>query len=161
STASLDDEVAQRVQTTADTERIPVIIEANRGARAVGGRGVGSSSLLGAIVAELTPAEIRKLSTDPSVARIHFDSEVRAAAVAGADSATGPTPIVFQQTVGAPQAWSAGDTGKGVTVAVLDTGIDNNNSAFGARVKARVDLVDPAHPAQGDPARRAVALGRS
>ena len=59
---------------------------------------------------------------------------------------------MFQQAIGATQAWQDGFTGKGVTVAVLDTGIDNNTSAFGARVKARVDLVDPAHPAQGDPA---------
>src|SRR6202023_1287134 len=65
---------------------------------------------------------------------------------------SGLTPIVFQQTIGAPQAWKAGDTGQGVAVAVLDTGIDNNNAAFGARVTARVDFVDPAHPAQGDPA---------
>src|SRR5438034_911378 len=42
--------------------------------------------------------------------------------------------------------------GKGVPIAVLDSGIDNNNSAFGARVKARVDFVNPAHPVQGDPA---------
>jgi serine protease AprX len=168
--ARLDDEVTQRLQTTAATQRIPVIIEgapdrgpqtsgANRAQRAEdrvrsgGGHVLGTSSLLGASVAELTPAEIRTLATDPSVGRIHIDTEVTATAVGAADSATnGATPIVFQQTIGAPDAWQTGDTGQKVTVAVLDTGIDNNNAAFGARVKARVDFIDPAHPAQGDPA---------
>ena len=59
---------------------------------------------------------------------------------------------MFQQSVGATDAWQAGDTGQGVTVAVLDTGIADNAAAFGHRIKARVDLVDPANPAQGDPA---------
>src|SRR3982074_1383970 len=168
--ARLDDEVTQRLQTTADTQRIPVIIEgapdrgaqtsgANRAQRAEdrvrssGGHVVGTSSLLGASVAELTPAEIRTLAADPSVGRIHIDTEVKASAVGAAEPTTSrATPIVFQQTIGAPDAWNAGDRGQGVTVAVLDTGIDNNNAAFGARVKARVDFIDPAHPAQGDPA---------
>ncbi len=166
----LDDEVTQRLQTTAESQRIPVIIEgapdrgaqasgANRAQRAEdrvrssGGHVIGTSSLLGASVAELTPAEIRTLAADPSVGRIHIDAEVKASAVGATDtSASGLTPIVFQQTVGAPDAWKSGDSGQGVTVAVLDTGIDNNNAAFGARVKARVDFIDPAHPAQGDPA---------
>src|SRR5712691_11697415 len=168
--ARLDDEVTQRLLTTAESQRIPVIIEgapdsgtqasgAQRAQRAEdrvrsgGGHVIGTSSLLGASVAELTPAEIRTLAADPSVGRIHIDTEVKASAVGATDtSAGGLTPIVFQQTVGAPDAWKSGDSGQGVTVAVLDTGIDNNNAAFGARVTARVDLIDPAHPAQGDPA---------
>ena len=166
----LDDAVIQRLQTTAESQRIPVIIEgapdsgpqasgANRAQRAEarvrssGGHVLGTSSLLGASVAELTPAEIRTLAADPSIGRIHIDSEVNASAVGAADtSGSGTTPIVFQQTIGAPDAWQTGDTGQKVTVAVLDTGIDNNNAAFGARVTARVDFIDPAHPAQGDPA---------
>src|SRR6266849_1203648 len=168
--ARLDNEVTQRLQTTAESQRIPVIIEgapdrgaqasgANRAQRAEdrvrnsGGHVIGTSSLLGASVAELTPAEIRTLATDPSVGRIHIDTEVTATAVGAAEPSTGgATPIVFQQTIGAPDAWQTGDTGQKVTVSVLDTGIDNNNAAFGTRVKARVDFIDPTHPAQGDPA---------
>ena len=50
---------------------------------------------------------------------------------------------------------------------MLDTGIDNNSAAFGARVTTRVDFIDPAHPAQGDPAGHGthvagiIAAGRS
>src|ERR1700724_1592057 len=92
--ARLDDEVSQRLQTTDESQRIPVIVEGSsaggRGGRAGlaesrvrsgGGVVVGSSSLLGASVAELTPAQIRALAADPSVGRIHIDAEVKATAV--------------------------------------------------------------------------------
>ena len=163
----LDDEVLRRLQTTPDSQLIPVIVEGAADAspqaqsaraqraedrvRGSGGHVVASSNLLGATVAELTPAQVRTLAADPTVARIHFDAPVQAAATAD-PSTGGPTPIVFQQSVGATDAWQAGDTGQGVTVAVLDTGIADNPAAFGGRVKARVDLVDPDQPAPGDPA---------
>jgi serine protease AprX len=168
--AHVDDAVAQRLHTTPESGLIPVIVEgadapSNSGAsnaeraqqaesrvRNNGGRIVGSSDLLGASVAELTPAQIRSLASDPGVSRIHIDAEVKASAMVSDTAMTGSTPVTFQQSVGADQAWRSGDTGKGVTVAVLDSGIANNADAFGARVKARVDFVDPLHPAQGDPA---------
>ncbi len=167
----LDAEIVRKLQTTRESERIPVIVEgalnSNDGTtttttanvrraqraedrvRGNGGTVVSKSNLIGATVAELTPAQIRALAADSSVGRIHFDAEVSATAINGSDS--GGTPVVYAQAIGAPDAWKAGETGKGVTVAVLDSGIDNN-PAFGARVKDRTDLIDPTHPAQGDPA---------
>src|SRR5205814_9123356 len=85
----LDDEVSQRLQITAETERVPVIVEGAPDAgpqttgasraqrtesrvRSGGGHVVGSLAILGASVAELTPAEIRTLVADPAVGRIHF-----------------------------------------------------------------------------------------
>jgi serine protease AprX len=167
--AQLDDAVTQRLQTTPDSGLIPVIVEgasalssgpdnsaraqqAESRVRSNGGRIVGSSTLLGASVAELTPAQIRSLATDPNISRIHIDADVKATSTVSDSATTGTTPIVFQQSSGATAAWQSGDTGQGVTVAVLDSGIDNNVAAFGARVKARVDFVDPTHPAVGDPA---------
>src|SRR5438552_2278007 len=168
---ALDDAVAQRLQTTPESSLIPVIVEgtvessasggdpavraqrAEDRVRSRGGRIVGRSVLLGASIAELRPSQILALASDPAISRIDFDAVVRAAATSdGPDATTGLTPITFDQTISAPDGWRAGDTGQGVTVAVLDTGIDNNYAAFGARVKARVDLIDPPHPAQGDPA---------
>jgi subtilisin family serine protease len=43
--------------------------------------------------------------------------------------------------IGAPQAWSAGDTGQGVDVAVLDTGIDAAHPDFGGRIAATHSFV--------------------
>jgi serine protease AprX len=167
----LDDEVVRQLQSTPESQRIPVIVEgapdssdspsgaanerrarrAEDKVRGKGGEVSSSSNLIGATVAQLTPAQIRALSEDSSVGRIHFDAPVRATSIGNKSSAAADTPITYPQTIGAPDAWKAGNKGKGVTVAVLDSGIENS-SAFGARVKARVDLIDPSHPAQGDPA---------
>src|SRR5260221_6639074 len=100
--ARLDDEVTQRLQTTAETQRIPVIIEgapdrgpqasgANRAQRAEdrvrsgGGHGIWTSSLLRASVAELTAAQIRTLAPDPSGGRVHIDTQVTAPALGAAE----------------------------------------------------------------------------
>src|SRR6266540_2689206 len=164
----LDDAVVRQLQLTPESQTIPVIVEgaldssdndggerrarrAEDKVRGNGGNVSGSSALLGATVAQLTPSQIRDLSTDGSIGRIIFDAPVHATAINANEVAQPTTPITFPETIGAPEAWNQGKTGKGVTVAVLDTGI-NNDPAFGARVKARVDLIDPAHPAQGDPA---------
>src|SRR5258707_7024340 len=91
--ARLDDEVTQRLQTTAETQRIPVIIEgapdrgpqasgANRAQRAEdrvrsgGGHVICTSSPLAASGAELTPAAILTLATDPSVVPVRIATEV-------------------------------------------------------------------------------------
>jgi serine protease AprX len=64
---------------------------------------------------------------------------------------TGPhTPSdVFLQQTGATQLAAAGDTGGGVTVAVLDTGIDNLPD-FSGRLVGGVDLTGENNPFQDD-----------
>jgi serine protease AprX len=73
--------------------------------------------------------------------------------VQSAPVSTGPhTPSdVFLQQTGASQLAAAGDTGQGVTVAVLDTGIDNLPD-FAGRLIGGVDLTggnDPFHDSYG------------
>ena len=62
---------------------------------------------------------------------------------------TGPhTPSdVFLQETGATRLASAGDTGQGVTVAVMDTGIDNLPD-FSGRLIGGVDLTNGGNPYQ-------------
>jgi Subtilase family/PA domain len=43
--------------------------------------------------------------------------------------------------IGAPEAWAAGYTGKGVTVAVLDTGIDINHPDFAGQIDGTASFV--------------------
>ncbi|MEU4292125.1 S8 family serine peptidase [Kribbella sp. NPDC026596] len=43
--------------------------------------------------------------------------------------------------IGAPQVWQSGDTGQGVDVAVLDTGIDAAHPDFGGRIAAATSFV--------------------
>ena len=69
--------------------------------------------------------------------------------VQAAPESTGPhTPSdVFLQETGADQLASQGDTGQGVTVAVLDTGIDNLPD-FSGRLLGGVDLTGGNNPFQ-------------
>src|SRR5947207_8670996 len=123
--AHLDDEVTYRLATTLASELIPVIVEgadaaatnpgraqqAEARVRNSGGHVVGSANLLGASVAELTPAQIRALAADPGISRIHIDADVRASMGTADTVPSSGTPIVFPQTVGAAQLWQVGDTG--------------------------------------------------
>ena len=43
--------------------------------------------------------------------------------------------------IGAPEVWAGGDTGQGVDVAVLDTGIDAAHPDFGGRIAATASFV--------------------
>ncbi|GAB3421811.1 hypothetical protein GCM10027569_51920 [Flindersiella endophytica] len=57
----------------------------------------------------------------------------------------GKRRVVLDQSVpqiGGPDAWAAGFTGKGVTVAVLDTGIDGEHPDLAGQVKAAKNFTD-------------------
>ncbi len=68
---------------------------------------------------EATPNVIASIARFPNVAEIDVEQKY---VVAGTPPA-GPAVANVQQ-IGAPTAWSAGATGEGVVVAVLDTGVD-------------------------------------
>ena len=76
--------------------------------------------------------------------------DVQVSVQAAADT-TGPhTPSdVFLQQTGATQLAASGDTGQGVTVAVLDTGVDNLPD-FAGRLVGGVDLTGENNPFQDD-----------
>jgi len=58
------------------------------------------------------------------------------------DGVRKPTLDVSVPQIGAPTAWQAGYTGSGVTVAVLDTGIDDTHPDLAGKVTARGNFTD-------------------
>jgi len=124
--------------------------DAETAVRRTGGQPTGHINLVGGVAADLTPAQIQQLSTDGTVAHVALDRPVRATSLDTSDS-PGATPITYPQTIGATLAARQGVTGKGIGVAVVDTGIANDPALRGHVVR-RVDFVDPLNPTSGDPA---------
>ena len=93
-----------------------------------------------------TAAGITALAATPGVAYVHQDAAVRAHDSSGAASLGSAYPLA----VNADRAWNAGRTGKGVTVAVLDSGIapDADLTQPTNRILAEVNFADPL-PAAG------------
>ncbi|MDQ1647424.1 MAG: hypothetical protein QOJ50_3608, partial [Cryptosporangiaceae bacterium] len=61
-----------------------------------------------------------------------------------------PTLDVSVPQIGAPTAWASGNTGKGATVAVLDTGIDANHPDFAGVITEQKDFTGSSQGAADD-----------
>ncbi|MBO0609688.1 S8 family serine peptidase [Myceligenerans salitolerans] len=88
------------------------------------------AKLIDALRAQAGDATTRAAEEAPAIERVWLDAPVQAL---DADSAP---------QIGAPQAWEAGFTGEGVTVAVLDTGIDATHPDLDEVVVAQEDFSD-------------------
>jgi serine protease AprX len=106
--------------------------------------GVGSSvnsdlSPVDAATAQLDPAQASSLAATPDVV-VTPNVAVKVEGTVGSTGSTGRAPAaVFPEQTGASQLWSQGDTGQGVNVAVLDTGITPLPD-FAGRLVDGVDL---------------------
>ncbi|WP_163509099.1 S8 family peptidase [Fodinicola acaciae] len=76
--------------------------------------------------------QAKSLAASKGVTKIWLDRKVRA-------SLDQSVPMI-----GAPQAWAAGYTGKGVKVAVLDTGIDTHHPDFAGKIGATANFTPDA-----------------
>jgi serine protease AprX len=101
---------------------------------------------VGGVVADVTPDELAALSAQPDLVVTPNISVAVADASTGSVAGRAPA-AVFPQTTGATQLWAKGVDGSGVTVAVLDTGIDRLPD-FANRVVGGVDLSGEGHPFQ-------------
>ena len=94
-------------------------------------------SLINSISIEVNEKQLKELVKNANVKKIWYDSEVRA--VVDAASAT----------VKAPELWEMGLTGKGVVIAVLDTGIYEHPDLVG-RIKGFKDFIGSRSEAYDD-----------
>jgi len=106
-------------------------------ATGVGGQVVQSNDTEQTVAAVLNSAEVSALSAMPGV---QVTPNVGIAVQdTGTTTSTRAPAAVFPQQTGATQLWAQGDTGQGVNVAVVDTGIDNLPD-FAGRLIGGVDL---------------------
>ncbi len=92
------------------------IADATRAVRANGGRVTDEISIINAVIANVPQNRLARLAKSPGVIRVTPDRSVR--------SAGGLANVEFAKSIGAKQAWDADVLGAGVTVAVLDSGVD-------------------------------------
>lgn len=83
---------------------------------------VRTYSTLPFMALEVTPAELAKLAADPLVASITENRRLRL------------NLAQSSQLVRAPEAWAAGYTGQGQTIAILDTGVDKSHPFLAGKV---------------------------
>jgi serine protease AprX len=84
--------------------------------RANGGRVTDEIGIINAVVAEMPQGSLERLAKTPGVIRVTLDRSVQ--------SAGGYADVEFSKPIGAKKVWEAGYLGAGITVAVLDSGVD-------------------------------------
>jgi serine protease AprX len=117
----------------------------------LGGSVVENLGAASAVLANLTPLQVTLLQALPTVSVTPDLTVSMSALPADTSAATRAPAAVFPQQTGATSLWSQGDSGAGVNVAVLDTGIDPLPD-FAGRLLPGVDLSgegDPTHDSYG------------
>lgn len=117
---------------------------ARRAVERAGGIVTGELDIIRAVGAELDSRELAALWNDPvDGLRVYDDATVRAS-----DTTTAPPETYYPTQVGASPLHTGGVTGKGVTVAVLDTGVwqekgplQQSSSGRNPRVLAQYDVI--------------------
>jgi serine protease AprX len=125
----LDDVLERRMRRADRGRRLPVVV-ATDGSLGLAGahRAAGTFSvtrtldIVGGFAARLTPAQIRRLASEPGVVRIDHDAVIRV------------TMDAARSDYGVEAARSSfGLTGSGVTVCILDTGADPNHEQLDSK----------------------------
>ncbi|MGA9099902.1 MAG: S8 family serine peptidase, partial [Methanotrichaceae archaeon] len=141
SPAKIDPALAKKVSNGLD-EKIPIIVMLN-------GKSTPDLTdmdikyryrLINGVAGAATPTAIKRLSESDSVDGIYLDDSTHISAPA--TDASGNEAISPAKYVNADKLWAKGIDGKGVTVAVIDSGIDKNHPDLEGKVVGEKNFVD-------------------
>jgi serine protease AprX len=105
------------------------ILDAEKAVLAVGGKVTSRLEIVNSIAAELTPAQRNALAASVSVDRITANAALKPMGAIADELGFEPdkdkgSPRSVGKEIGADKLWANGLTGKGVDVAVIDTGVN-------------------------------------
>ncbi|EDL65410.1 S8 family peptidase [Bacillus sp. SG-1] len=110
----------------------------------LGGTVLKTWGFINSLAVEMVPAKVHMLATNPHVMFINENSEVETAKSKSTSVPDSKLVVnAYNEAVSAEKVWSKGYTGKGVTVAVVDSGIaEGNGSDFSGRIIANQKFAD-------------------
>ena len=111
--------------------------------RRLGGQVTRALPIVAGFAATVPAAAVGELARLPGVRAVTPDGRVRDQAAA---PSTSNIRSVYPKTIKADAVWKRGVTGRGVTVAVLDTGVANLPDLSGRLVQVKDDLTGQATP---------------
>ncbi len=124
-------------------DHLPVLIQRRSGKSALqavqthNGTVKRSLKLANTVVAEVPARKLDEMASDPDVVRISYDAPMQSQANLSTSSGSKLDPnallAAYPFALGSTQAWTNGFRGTGVTVAVLDSGIDDGPDFQGTR----------------------------
>jgi serine protease AprX len=107
--------------------------QASKLVRRHGGKVVSRVPLIHGLAVKLPAKQARTLAKNHHVAGLTLNSRVHSTGLSASQLGTS-----YPKTISADKLWSRGITGRGVGVAVLDTGVAGNQPDFAGRVVANV-----------------------
>jgi serine protease AprX len=110
--------------------------------RRLGGQVTRALPIVAGFAATVPATAVGELARLPGVRAVTPDDRVRVQGTAS----TGDIRSVYPKAIRADAAWKRGITGRGVTVAVLDTGVANQPDLSGRLVQVRNDLTGQTMP---------------
>jgi serine protease AprX len=153
-------------------QRLPIILElnpptlrssgaVNNGALAqaamailqANGQAVGGLPIIAGAAGYANAAGIQAMSLLPQVASVEQDAVVRPRRPANSSThPTSPLTSLYPQEINAPRVWNQGGSGRGVTIAILDSGVaaDPDLSQASNRILASVSFAGPRDPNRPD-----------